>query len=221
MVKRSKPSQDLRVDMPAIGPDTITRVVATGLDGIALEAGKVLVAQRAEVIERANSGKVFVAGVRDETATEDPPHQSAAGAAFAFRRLGAIEPTSHVLRDAALGTAVLRSLRPFAPAGKAVVVVRNHVLAVEAGEGALATLERAANLKQWASLTHSRRGMVVVAYARDLTPALIARIDSAGYAGAIAMDPTEAAPDMQDAIRAADKARVCVLSTVEGVGENA
>ncbi len=99
--------------------------------------------------------------------------------------------------------------------------MRHHVLAVEAGEGALATLERAANLKQWASLTHSRRGIVILAHARDLTAALIARIDRAGYAGAVVMDVAESTPQLRDAIAAADKAGVCVLGAAERAGENA
>lgn len=221
MIKRSKPSQDLRVDMPAIGPDTITRAAAAGLDGIAVEAGRVLIAQRADAIQKADAAKVFIAGVGDEGFTSDPQSASSAAPPTTFRRLGRVEPSSHVLHDASRGAAVMRSLRPFAPTGKAVVVVRHHVLAVEAGEGVLATLERAANLKQWASLTHSRRGIVILANARDLTPALITRIDGAGYAGAVVMDAVESAPELRDAIAAADKAGVCVLSTAERAGENA
>jgi DUF1009 family protein len=207
--------------MPAIGPDTITRAAAAGLDGIAVEAGRVLIAQRADAIQKADAAKVFIAGVGDEGFASDPQSASSAAPPTAFRRLGRVEPSSHVLHDASRGAAVMRSLRPFAPTGKAVVVVRHHVLAVEAGEGVLATLERAANLKQWVSLTHSRRGMVIVAHAHDLTTALIARIDRAGYAGAVVMDAVESAPELRYAIAAADKAGVCVLSTAERAGENA
>jgi DUF1009 family protein len=221
MIKRSKPSQDMRVDMPTIGPDTITRAAAAGLDGIAAEAGKVLIAQRAEAILKADAAMIFIAGVGDETFASEPQQATPAKPATAFRRIGRVDPSSHVLHDASRGAAVLQSLRPFASIGNAVVVVRNHVLAVEAGEGALATLERAANLKQWASLTHSRRGIVILAHARDLTAALIARIDRAGYAGAVVMDVAESAPDLRDVIAAADKSGVCVLSTAERAGENA
>ena len=95
--------------------------------------------------------------------------------------------------------------------------MRQHVLAVEAGEGALATLERAANLKQWASLTHSRRGIVILAHARDLTPA------STGPDTPVRLSwmSPRISPDLRDAISAADKAGVCVLSTAERAGENA
>lgn len=218
-VKRSKPSQDLRVDMPAIGPDTMARVGEAGLDGIAVEAGKVLIAQRGDAIERANVAKVFVAGVGDRVAAHRADSEAAAKPAPQFRRLGRVEPTSHVLEDASRGVAVLTSLRPFAPAGAAVVVVRNHVLAVEAGEGALATVDRAVSLKQWASLTHSRRGVAVVARAEDLTPALIGRLDRAGYASAVVMGEMQVGASAQETIAAADAARVCVLSATERAGK--
>lgn len=42
LVKRAKPGQDLRVDMPAIGPDTVARAADAGLSGIEVQAGHVL-----------------------------------------------------------------------------------------------------------------------------------------------------------------------------------
>ena len=42
LVKRPKPGQDLRFDMPAIGPDTLRAVAAAGLKGIEIAAGGVL-----------------------------------------------------------------------------------------------------------------------------------------------------------------------------------
>jgi hypothetical protein len=42
LVKRAKPGQDLRVDMPAIGPETVRLAAAAGLAGIEVQAGSVL-----------------------------------------------------------------------------------------------------------------------------------------------------------------------------------
>ncbi len=50
LVKRAKPGQDLRVDMPAIGPDTIQAAAQAGLSGIELQAGAVLLLDRAAVL---------------------------------------------------------------------------------------------------------------------------------------------------------------------------
>ena len=40
LVKRTKPGQDIRVDMPTIGPATVEGARAAGLNGIAVEASK-------------------------------------------------------------------------------------------------------------------------------------------------------------------------------------
>lgn len=65
LVKWSKPNQELRVDLPSIGPDTVTQAVAAGLVGIVVEAGKSLILDRDEVVRRANLSGIFVAGIRD------------------------------------------------------------------------------------------------------------------------------------------------------------
>jgi hypothetical protein len=49
-VKRPKPGQDLRIDMPAIGPETVRGAAAAGLSGIEIAAGTVLVLERPEVL---------------------------------------------------------------------------------------------------------------------------------------------------------------------------
>lgn len=43
MVKVSKPGQDMRFDVPVVGPDTIRNAAESGVDVIAVEAGKTLV----------------------------------------------------------------------------------------------------------------------------------------------------------------------------------
>jgi UDP-2,3-diacylglucosamine hydrolase len=40
--KASKPGQDRRIDLPTIGPETLTRVAAAGLGGVAFQAGSVI-----------------------------------------------------------------------------------------------------------------------------------------------------------------------------------
>ncbi len=50
-VKRPKLGQDLRVDMPAIGPDTIHAAARAGLSGIEIATGEVLILDRAAVTE--------------------------------------------------------------------------------------------------------------------------------------------------------------------------
>lgn len=60
MVKVSKPGQDMRFDVPVIGPDTIRTAAAAGVDLIAVEAGKTLLLGREEMQEECRSRKVSV-----------------------------------------------------------------------------------------------------------------------------------------------------------------
>ena len=55
LVKRAKPGQDLRLDLPVIGPATIDGAIAAGLTGICLQAGRSLILDRATVLDRARA----------------------------------------------------------------------------------------------------------------------------------------------------------------------
>lgn len=61
-VKAAKRGQDLRVDMPAIGPDTVARAEQAGLAGIVLQAGQVLILERAETVAAAEKAGIFIMG---------------------------------------------------------------------------------------------------------------------------------------------------------------
>ncbi len=50
LVKRPKPTQDLRVDMPAIGPQTVRLAAKAGLAGIEIAAGAVMILDRPAVL---------------------------------------------------------------------------------------------------------------------------------------------------------------------------
>ena len=60
LVKAPQPIQDIRVDMPAIGPDTVAGVADAGLQGIAIAAARVLVLNPEEVRRLADEAGVFV-----------------------------------------------------------------------------------------------------------------------------------------------------------------
>jgi len=60
LAKCPKPQQDLRVDMPTIGPSTVAGVDAAGLAGIAIEAGRVMIVEREETLRRAEAAGVFI-----------------------------------------------------------------------------------------------------------------------------------------------------------------
>jgi DUF1009 family protein len=63
LVKVSKPGQELRADLPTIGPDTIKQVSLAGLAGIAIESGNSLVLDKTETIKAANDAGIFILGI--------------------------------------------------------------------------------------------------------------------------------------------------------------
>jgi len=62
LIKRPKCGQDMRFDMPVIGPVTVELVADAGLSGIVVQAGDVLCHDRQGLIARADELGIFVEG---------------------------------------------------------------------------------------------------------------------------------------------------------------
>lgn len=67
VVKMAKPSQDMRFDVPVIGPQTIQAMREGGASVLAIEADKTLVLDQEEVIELANRDGICVMGFSAES----------------------------------------------------------------------------------------------------------------------------------------------------------
>ncbi|MEM9852689.1 MAG: UDP-2,3-diacylglucosamine diphosphatase LpxI [Pseudomonadota bacterium] len=63
LCKVPKPGQDWRVDLPAIGPDTMRAAARAGLAGVAVQAGGILVLGLSETVTAADEAGVFLVGV--------------------------------------------------------------------------------------------------------------------------------------------------------------
>lgn len=63
LVKAPKSNQDLRFDLPTLGPRTIERAAAAQLAGIAIVAGNTIVAEPQAMIEAADAAGLFVTGL--------------------------------------------------------------------------------------------------------------------------------------------------------------
>jgi DUF1009 family protein len=63
LAKCAKPGQEVRADLPAIGPSTVEAAHAAGLAGIAVHSGAALILDRAATIERADALGLFIAGI--------------------------------------------------------------------------------------------------------------------------------------------------------------
>jgi len=68
LVKVPKPDQDRRVDMPAVGPETMAGAHTAGLAGVAVQAGGVLVLGLQETISKANELGLFFLGFTPDEA---------------------------------------------------------------------------------------------------------------------------------------------------------
>lgn len=79
LVKMPKPGQELRVDMPTVGPRTVELAAEAGLAGIALAKGHVLLVEPQEMIALADRLGLFVVGI-DPDQPEDGAASVTAGA---------------------------------------------------------------------------------------------------------------------------------------------
>ncbi len=66
LFKGPKPGQELRVDLPTVGPETMRRADRAGLAGVAVAAGAALIIRREETVALADRAGMFVMGVERE-----------------------------------------------------------------------------------------------------------------------------------------------------------
>lgn len=72
LYKGPKPGQDMRMDMPTIGPATIEGVARAGLRGLVVAAGRTLVTDPAGAREIADRERIFVYGALPEELRQSP-----------------------------------------------------------------------------------------------------------------------------------------------------
>jgi len=65
VIKRCKPQQDLRFDLPAIGPKTIQVMASVKATALAVEAGRSVLLDRQEMIHQAERAGIAVVGLAD------------------------------------------------------------------------------------------------------------------------------------------------------------
>jgi DUF1009 family protein len=65
LVKAPKRGQDMRFDLPSIGPKTVSGVAEAGLAGLAIVAGRAVIADPGETVRLADHLGVFAFGIED------------------------------------------------------------------------------------------------------------------------------------------------------------
>lgn len=207
LVKRPKPGQELRVDLPAIGPETVSRIAAAGLSGIAVQAGRTLAASRQELAQRADAAAIFVYGAYPVDPGEARAAPTSLGAAARLPPLGRFTPSARDQDDASRGAAIVRALEPWG-VGECVVVARRHVLAVDAGEGVASTIARAGALRQWGR-ARGPVGLAVLAQGTGSGPAAVEAARTARLAGIMFLT----ADPPPGAVEAADRSGLFIVAT--------
>ena len=211
LVKRPKPRQEMRVDMPAIGPGTVVRALEAGLRGVAVLAKGAIALERAELVRSADAGGIFVQGVVDRGVAIASPF------AFPpiFAKVGDAPAGARQLIDAARGAALLDALKPFRDSG-GTVIDRGHVLSIECGEGIAMLIARSGSLRQWGRRRWARRSAVAVvseAVAADLA-SVISAAAAAHLAGIAVLGRT---PDeLVHGIELADRHGLFLIATPHG-----
>jgi DUF1009 family protein len=157
LLKLPKPNQERRIDLPAIGPETVKHARKAGLGGVAVRAGETLIAERRAIVQTANDAGLFLVGLGAEhlasaVSSQPPTAELAQSTQFdVLNHIARRRPRSSDLEDVRLATGVAAALEPYW-ARTNVVVSRGYVLATEGPGGALAAAERARRLKPWGTL---------------------------------------------------------------------
>jgi DUF1009 family protein len=199
LVKRPKPGQDLRVDLPAIGPDTSRNAAAAGLSGIAVMAGNVLAAERPEMLRIADACGLFIAGVQVRSASA----RSFASVPDIAKpvSLGSLRIRDQANAEIARACGILSELAAFAT-GSALVSCKGRVLAIGADEPPGEVIERSGAFRK---PNAHRTGLAAVGPRHAIDAAVLHAADQSRLAGVVQVrrgPDRDIAPDL---IRLADK----------------
>lgn len=66
VVKRTKPQQDIRFDLPAVGPRTLDHMASVGATVLAVEAGRTVLLDREEFLEKSRRTGIAVIGIQPD-----------------------------------------------------------------------------------------------------------------------------------------------------------
>jgi len=65
LIKAAKPAQDMRFDVPTVGPETIARMAQNGAGMLVVDAGKTLIVDREKMVADADEAGIVVMGRTD------------------------------------------------------------------------------------------------------------------------------------------------------------
>ena len=219
LVKLAKPGQEMRIDLPTIGPETVRGAAAAGLAGIAVGAAGAIVLGRDRVAELADSTGLFVVGIPPKPAVPEAPPERAGQDSGLLEIVARRAPTPGERRDIGIGRQVLDVLRAHG-AGKAAFVSREHVLAICGKLDLPAFISAHARTRTWGRRALGRRrGVVVIDGAATvdgkaetiLDVALFSAAKDTSIAGIVVLAPLSEAKARDDIVAWANEAGVFLM----------
>ena len=60
VAKAAKPQQDIRFDMPSVGPDTLQAMIEAGATALVLEAGRTIFVEREKTLALADANNIAI-----------------------------------------------------------------------------------------------------------------------------------------------------------------
>ncbi len=187
LIKRPKPGQELRIDLPVIGARTVMQCAQANMYGIAVEAGKVLAVERDELRAFADAHNLFIEGFKEEALPAIQIEESSKASAdklepFQRRTIGHVKISRQSGKDAIKGGQLLHAMDVFNQTFMT-IVSRGHVLSIDNGDERLDAIERYSNLRQWGVRRWSRRsGVVILNAGRDADEATLQAAAKSGLA---------------------------------------
>jgi DUF1009 family protein len=230
LVKLAKPGQEMRIDLPTIGPETVRGAAAAGLAGIAVGAGAAIVLERQHMVEAADGAGLFITGLDASTVDDISRHRDRAplvpGAVTASNVLHVVArraPTPGQRRDIFIGRQVLDVMKRHG-AGHAAIVSREHVLAVSVGLALPEFVSGQGRTRTWGRrLLGRRRGVLVIdgpggaGKPEDmLDHALFSAAKGVSLAGIVVLAPLADEERRTDIVAWANEAGVFLMCRADG-----
>lgn len=210
LVKRPKPGQDLRVDLPTIGASTLRNAGAAGLAGVAVMAGQVIAAERDEMITEADSAGLFIAGKADVVGDIQTPTSFVDQNGLQSLSKAKLSSSEHRNLMTAVG-----ALDVLSKDGNAtLVIVGRRVLSIGINERAEAVIRRSALVRR----KKARAGLAAIDARLELTTDTVREVDAARLAGVllVATQPASRLPPIAPALALADEIGLFVATTHTG-----
>jgi DUF1009 family protein len=217
LVKAAKPDQDLRMDLPTIGTETVARCKDAGVSAIVLEAGRSLIVDRAATSAAADQCGITLCGIVAPSDTapaktvEKPNRHSKSGQHF--RSYTRTQPSRQDRNDAAKGAQVLAMLGRHGPV-RAAVVARENVIAINLDEPMGTFIARSKQLAQWGDNRQKdkRNRTLVLTKPNDIDCNQIGSLNTSKIAGIALISAGFAPGELDQLVSAANAQNLFVLS---------